>query len=483
MPSELKKKTAKGLAWGGLFSLFQQLLSFLLAIVIARRLSPSDYGMVGVLAVFTALATILQEGGLVFVLTNRKGISDIEYSTVFWFNVLVSSFSYVILFVTAPLISAYFGIDELISLSRFVFVGFFISSFGVVQSAVLYKEMRVRERGLATFIGTIIAGIVGIILAYNGFAYWGLATQTVVSTFATTLMLWYFSSFRPSLNIDFEFLKTVIPIGAKYILPNIASMVGTNIYSLILGKFYSVKDVGFYSQAVKFEEHGYSFTLGVIRNVSQPMLVQVKEDNGQFLNAFRKLVRLTALISIPLMLILALIAPELIVLMLTPKWYFSGVILRLLCIGGAFVGLTTLASYLFISVDKPTLYMWLGILCSVIKIVFALMASIGGVISLAFMCVMVDLLSFVIYYYYAYKCIGYTINMLCDDLVKLFCLTFFVILISYFSTSLIGNIICRLIVRLFVSSILLILLINYIKYDVFEEAKDIIIDKIKIYLK
>lgn len=479
MASELKQKTAKGLAWGGTFSFLQQLASLLFNIIIARKLMPSDYGMVGMLAIFTAIATVFQESGFVFVLTNRKGISKSEYSTIFWFNIIVSFCIYWLFFLGAPFLGAYYNNSEIVSLSRYVFLGFFISSYGIVQSAVLYKEMRVKERGLATILGVLVSGIVGIILAYNGFAYWGLATQGVVSVLVSTFLLWYFSPFRPLLKIDLSFIKEVLPSGIKYAMPNLVSVISGNVYSLILGKFYTVRDVGYYSQATKFEEAGYSVPMGMVRSVSQPMLVQVKDNKEQLLGAFRKMVRFTAMVSIPVMLGVSLIAPELLTIILTSKWFESGVILRILCCGGAFVGLSSLASYLFISVNKSSLYMWLGIFCSFAKIVFALVASYWGGISLAIMCVLLDIITFVIYFIYVRRIIGYSLNMMFKDLFLFIIATVTVLVVAFLVTIMIDNIYLLLIARVLISIVLFVLVMNFIKYDVFIEAEEIVIRRLK----
>jgi len=482
MSTDLKNKAAKGLVWGGFFTVLQQLVSLSFSIIIARRLMPSDYGMVGMLAIFTALATVLQESGFVFVLTNRKEVTKSEYSTVFWFNVIISFCIYTLFFLLAPLLGSFYNNIELVPLSRYVFLGFFISSFGVVQSAVLYKEMRVREKGMSTFIGSLSSGIIGVILAYNGFAYWGLATQGLVSTFVSTLILWYYSPFRPLFHINFSFLKAVLPTGIVFALSNMVSVISNNIYSLILGKLYTVQDVGFYSQATKFQEMGNNITLGMIRNVSQPMLVQVKDNKELLLNAFRKLVRFTALLSIPIMLGLGLVAPELVTIVLTSKWEFSGVLLRILCIGGSFAALSNLATYFFISLNKSSLYMWLGIINSITRIVLVYFASLWGVISLAYMCAAFEVLCFVFYYYIVNKNLNYSFRLLLKDIFPVLSSIVIALAIAFFVTTFINNIIVILVLRIIISVVLFILIMYFWKYDVYEEAKALVINKIKIIL-
>lgn len=479
MSSDLKNKTAKGLAWGGLFSMLHQLSSICLGLYIARLLSPSDYGMVGMLAIFSSLAIVIQESGFVFVLTNRAGINKIEYSTVFWFNISMSFIIYVVFFLAAPALGYYFKNSNIIPLSRYIFLGFFISSFGVIQSAVLFKEMKVKERGIASFVGGILAGVVGVILALNGFEYWGLATQSLVSTLVSTCILWYYSPFRPSFVVDFGLLREILPDGIRFAVPNFISVISGEIYSLILGRYYTVRDVGFYSQARKLETFGYSFTLGMIRNVSQPMLVQVANDKEQQLNAFRKLFRFTALLSLPIMLALGLIAPELVSVLLTPKWYYSGLLLRILCVGGAFVSLSTLATYYFISANKSSLYMWVGVINSIVTIVLAVISSFWGIVPLACTCAVLDVMAFVIYYVIVYRYLNYSFRMIAADLFPVMFSVIGVIIFVYIITLPIHTVFILLLARSVLTLILFIVVMNLWHYDVFEETKVKMLDRIK----
>lgn len=476
--SEIKNKTAKGLAWGGIISLLQQVLGLVFSITIARILSPSDYGMVGLLSIFTAMATVLQESGFVFVLTNRPSISKSEYSSVFWFNVSMSFAVYLILYASAPLLASYYGKEELVSLSRYVFLGFFISSFGIIQSAYLYRQMKVKEKGVAIIISILFSGIIGIILAKQGYAYWGLASQGLFSSLISTIILWLYSPFRPLLTLDSKFLKQLLPDGIKFALPNFVSVISANIYSVILGKLYTVVDVGFYSQGNKLNTYGYSTTLGMLRNVSQPMLIQVRNDREATLHAFRKLVRFTAFVSFPTMFSLALVAPELIEIVLTPKWLPSAYLLRILCAGGAFTALSTLFTYYIVSQNKSSLYMWLGVGHSLVSIVMAVIASFGGVVSLAYACSAFNVLGVVVYYLTTKKMLGYSLKMLASDIFPILSVAFAIIIGTYLLTSGIENIYYLILAKITIVCILFVFTMQLMHFDIYMEIKEIVKTKL-----
>ncbi len=251
-------------------SFMQQTLGLFFSIIIARRLAPSDFGMVGMLTIFIAVANCLQDGGFVWALTNRKNVSHLQYSSIFWINLMVSGTIYTILFFCSPKISYFFGHKELLWLSRYVFIGVIFSSLGVIQTAYLYKQLKVKERAVATILGIIISGLVGIILAYNGFSYWGIATQGILNIGVTTLVLWIYSPFRPVFSIDWKFIKEIIPEGIRFVIPNIFAIAGENIFSIILGRKFTVADVGNFTQATKWNSAGYSSILGMMRGVVQP---------------------------------------------------------------------------------------------------------------------------------------------------------------------------------------------------------------------
>lgn len=468
--SDLKNKTIKGLTWGGAVSIFQQLIALVFGILIARILSPSDYGLVGVLTIFVSLASLLTESGFIFVLANREGDNRREYSTTFWFNVLMSLTMYIFLFAFAPQIAAFFGREELVSLSRYVFAGFLISSFGVVQSAYLFKRLMVRESGIAQILSTIISGFIGLMMALSGFGYWGIATQGVVASITRTGILWYFSPFRPLLCFDRKFIRETMSDGIRYTVPNLFGNISENIYSVLLGKLYTVEDVGYYAEANKFNTYGSITISSMLRNVSQPMLVQIHNKNAK-LSAFRKLFRLTCMLAFPALFCLSFVAPEFIIVVLGEKWSGSIIIMRILCLGGPFGVLCTLFSYYVVSERRSNLYMWIGVSNSICLIIVALIASHGGALWLAAACTSLSVVFFCLYFILTRDMSGYSVKMLLCDIVPVFVV---IVMSIIFTKVLIYPISSSSLIVLFVKPLLVIVLfclfISFLHYDVFDET-------------
>ena len=198
----LKEKTAKGLLWGSINSGAQQVLNLVFGIFLARLLSPADYGMVGMLTIFTLIASTLQESGFISGLNRKKTITDADYNAVFWFNVLCSLTIYIILFFSAPLIAAWFRQPILVPLSRLSFLSFVISALNTSPRAWLFRNMRVRETAILSTVALIVSGITGITLAWNGFAYWGIAIQNLTFCTMLTIGSWWYADWHPTLHID-----------------------------------------------------------------------------------------------------------------------------------------------------------------------------------------------------------------------------------------------------------------------------------------
>ena len=287
----LKEKTAKGLFWGGLSNGVQQVLNLVFGLMLARILDASDYGMVGMLAIFSAIASTIQESGFTAALTNQKEIRHEDYNAVFWFSTLTGVLFYLILFFCAPLIAQFYDKPELIGLSRIVFLSFLFGGFGIASNAYMFKMLMVKEKAKIDIISLICSGTIGVILALNGFAYYGLAIQTTTYIGISSLLKLYFAPWKPTFQINFSPLKSMFGFGSKLILTNIFTQISNNVFSVVLGKFYTPQQLGFYSQGQKWMGMGHQLIGGMINGVAQPVLVQVMDDKERQVLVFRKMVR------------------------------------------------------------------------------------------------------------------------------------------------------------------------------------------------
>jgi O-antigen/teichoic acid export membrane protein len=414
--ASLKDKTAKGLLWGGLSNGMQQLLNLVFGIFLARLLSAADYGMVGMLSIFSLIAGALQESGFQAALVNLKEPAHRDYNAVFWFSTGVSACLYALLFACAPLIADFYHTPALTSLARYAFLSIFAASFNIVPSAYLARHLMVKQRTWAITVGMLVSGTVGVTMAYLGFAYWGIATQTLVYIVTVGVGYWYAIPWRPTRHIDLSPLRGMIGFSSKLLITNIFTHLNNNLLTLILGKCYTEREVGFFTQANKWNQMGHMTVTGMVNSVAQPVLAGLREERERQLRAFRKMLRFTAFVSFPAMFGLSLIAPELITIAITDKWLPSALIMRILCVGGAFIPLAGLYSNLLISLGKSNLHMACTIALGLLQV--GLMVSLYpyGMHTMIGWYVALNIAWLLVWHHFVQRQIGLTLWMAMRDL-------------------------------------------------------------------
>ncbi len=375
----LKEKTARGLFWSGLSGGVQKTLNLLFGIVLARLLTQSDYGMVGLLAIFSEVAGTLQEGGFINALNRRKEISDADYNSVFWFSTLTGLALYSLLFISAPLIASFYGIEELTALARYVFLGFLITSFGIASRAYVFRNMMVRESSVISVSALIISCGIGIAMAANGFSYWGIATQSIVYNLLSTGANIMIARWRPSLNIDFRPVREMFGFSSRLVITTLVNIAKANFFPIILGKLFTPYDVGNYTQANKWNFMGWSTIAGMCNSVGQPVFARTADDRTRQLRILRKLLRFTAFLAFPAMFGLGLVSHEMIVILLTERWAEAADLLRWLCIAGAFLPISNVQVNLLISCGRSDIYMWGSIALGVLMLPSMIIAASHGI--------------------------------------------------------------------------------------------------------
>ncbi|MDE6017911.1 MAG: lipopolysaccharide biosynthesis protein [Muribaculaceae bacterium] len=434
MGETLKDKTASGLIWGGLSSGVQQLLNLAIGIFLARMLTAAEYGMVGVLTIFSLIAGSLQESGFTSALTNLKQATDRDYNAVFWFNVLASSGIYAILYFCAPLIAGFYRQPALTPLSRYLFLSFVISSFGIAHSAYLFRNLMVKQRTVSVLIAQAISGAVGVTLVYFGYSYWGLATQTLVYCTVTMICFWCFSRWRPSFHIDFGPIKGMYGFSIKVLLTNIFQNINNNFFSVILGRYYNDATVGQYNQANKWCSMGHSMVNGMIIGVAQPVMARVAEDVERQKRVFRRLLRFSAFISFPVMLGLAIVAEPLITVAITDRWLESARIMQVLCVWGAFVPVQSVYTQMLLSRGMSRQYMVGIIMIGVVQVGVALAMMRRGLFAMFIAYVGVNICWLAYWQAYARRELHLSAAEAISDIVPLFFLTAVVMGVTWWTT-------------------------------------------------
>ena len=439
----LKEKTAKGLFWGGMNNGVQQLLGLVFGIILGRLLDPSDYGMTAMLAVFSVIANELQSSGFKTGLINLKSPTHDDYNAVFWFNILAGAAIYACLWMAAPLIADYYHQPKLIPLSRYVFLGFVFSSFGMAQSAYLTKQMQIKQIAQCGMTATLVSSLVSVTLAALGFGYWALATQYLLYIAVNTLLLWYFSPWRPSLftlhSSLFTPLKKIFPFSVRIMLSAIFTQLNNNIMNLLLGRYYGEANTGHYNQAYQWSSKCFLLVGNMLKQVDQTVLVGLHDERERQLAVLRKMMRFTAFISFPLLFGLGLVSHEFIVLAIGEKWAFSASLLPLLCLCGAFMPLSTLLTDSIISQHRSDIYLWNTLALGILQIVLMVSLWREGIYAMVIAYTLLNIGWMFVWHFFVSRLMHYRLLHFLKDILPFALVAATVMAITRWTTELIAD--------------------------------------------
>ena len=470
MAESLKEKTTRGLFWGAMNSGTTQLLNLIIGIFLGRLISPAEYGIVGVLTIFTLLAGNLQSSGFSQGLVNLKAPQASDYNSVFWFNILASFVIYTVLFFAAPLIAAYIHEPCLIELSRFVFLSFVISSFGIAHSAYMTKNMMNREIAIIGAIALVCSGAVAITLAFLGFSYWSLAWQQIIYIAVLNLGRYYFVPWRPSFHFTFEPVKRMFSFSVNVLITNIINTVSNNILTLLFGGLYPMKAVGDFSQANKWNTMGNSFVANAVGQVAQPVLASVNEERGREVRVFRKMMRFTACLSFPAMFGLAIVSREFILITIKEKWIDAIPLLQMLCIGGAFVPFYTMYQNVALSNGRSDIYMRCNVIQIILQLAIIAFCYRLGINAMIMFYTLFTIAWLLVWQYAAHRIIGIRLWEVIKDVVPTMFVAAGVMILTYFATAFISSLLLLLLARIVVATLLYIGVTKMLHMEILEEA-------------
>ena len=453
--STLKEKTAQGLLWGGLNSGIQQLVGLAFGIVLGRLLSPSDYGMMAMISIFSLVATALQDSGFRTALTNIEHPKHEDYNSVFWFNIIMASSLYVILFLAAPLIGEYYHTPRVVPLCRYAFLSIVIASFGTAQSAYLFKHLRAKQQAEAGALAVILSSLTGVGMAFAGMAYWSLATQGLVYVGINTLLQWHFSPWRPSIHgITFAPVRRMFRFSCKILATTIMTHVNNNVLNILLGHYFTPRDTGNYNQAYQWNTKCYSLVQSMVAQVAQPVLVSLNGEEDRQKDVFRKMMRFTAFITFPLLFGFGLVAKEFIVTAIGEKWLASAQLIQILCLSGATMPLSTLFSNMIISKGRSGTFFWCTFTLGLVQIATMIMIWPMGIRTMVIAYTLLNTSWLLVWLFFVRRLIGYGYWMFFCDVMPFALAAAGVMVVAYVATMPLSNLIALLISRFIIAVVL-----------------------------
>ena len=328
----LKGKVIAGALWSFAERVSAQAVGFIVSIVLARLLAPEDFGAIALILVFINVVNVFALGGFGNALIQKKNADNVDFSTVFWFNLLFSTFLYIVVYVCAPLISSFYEIDYLTPVIRVMGLRIIIASLDSVQRAFVSREMKFKKFFYATLIGTFFSAAFGISLAYLNFGVWALVAQCMSTAVINTLVLWFNVKWRPTFSFSINRLKALFSFGWKLLCSSLLSTVYVELTDLLIGKFYGTKDLAFFNQGKKFPQLIVAQINSSIDAVLFPAMSKHQDDIPKLKTDVRYSIKFSSFCLFPILLGMTAVAKDLVLLLLTEKWIDSVLFLQIACL-------------------------------------------------------------------------------------------------------------------------------------------------------
>lgn len=470
MSANLKDRTAKGLLWSAINNGATQVLNIVFGICLARLLTPDDYAVTGVLVIFSTIAANLQDSGFSQALINLQNPTKRDYDSVFWFNFLMSLTLYTVLFFCAPLIASYFQMPCLVEVSRVVFLGFVIAGLSISSGAYLRKNLMNKEIAILSLSALALSGVVGVSMALCEMTYWSLVGQQLTYISVITLGRFYFCRWLPSLHFSFGPVRKMMGFGMNMLITNVVNTISENLMTFIIGhNIKSKAAVGNFTQGNKWNLMASKMVSETVGQLAQAVLVEVTDDRERQLRVFRKMLRFSAFFAMPAMLGLSLVSNEFILATLGEKWADCVPMMRILCLGGAFLPFYTLYRNLAVSSGRGRLYLWLGVSQVLAQLGVVLYFSKQGIMPMIVAFVVFQVVWLGTWQVFARGYIGMRWRMLVADVAPYLLAAATTMAATWFATSFIVSVWLLLIVRVLVAALLYGLIMWLIHDDILNE--------------
>ena len=355
-------------------------ISFVGNMVLARMLSPDDFGCIGMLAIFISLSEAFIDGGFGSALIQKKDASQEDYSTIFYWNLLVAVALYIGLFFCSPAISRFYHMPVLSDVLRATSLVLIINGFSTIQTNILKKKLEFKLIAKINLIAMTIGVAVAIVLAYRGWGVWSLVVKNLLAAFICSILLWVLTTWRPSFVFSWKSFKSLFSFGAFLLISRLLNTLFENIQGLVIGRYYSAKDLGYYTQAKKLDQLPSGSISQIVTRVTFPVFSQIADEKERLRQAVRKNILCTSYLFFPLQILLIVISKDLIIFLFTDKWIESVPYFRILCIYSMLISLNAINSNLFIAMGKSRLYFWVQLIKKIIGIILLLVGIQFGVI-------------------------------------------------------------------------------------------------------
>lgn len=479
--SSLKEKTAKGLSWGFVDNLLGTGVTAVVSIILARLLSTAEFGLVGMIAIFISVASSLMDSGFSGALIRKQDAKDADFNTVFYTNLVLSLILYVILFFGAKWIAAFYNIAELTNLVRVMGLSVIVMAFTQVQKVIFIRKIDFKTQTFISLAASLISGVAGIWMAVKGCGVWSLVVQQLSRLIIVSILLWVFSSWKPSLSFSFSSFKEMFSFGSKLLVSSLISVIWTEIYSLVIGKCYSPSLVGQYTRAEKFKSMVTTNIAQVVQRVSYPVMSNIQNEKERQVRVYRKVVKTTVLLTFTLGFGLMACADSMIVTLIGEKWLPAAGFLRILIISGVFLPLLYSSVNIFNANGKSNITLSLEIVKTVMAVVPVVLGIYYSIDALLWGMAAVSVISYLIHIWCVSRVIDYSVKRQILDILPSLLLSLLMAACVYGIGCLFTNVYLKLAVQLITGFLVVLLCYEVIyKSEEYEDLKGEILKVLRI---
>ena len=429
MSENLKAKTAKGVGWGFADNILGLGITAAANIILARILSPADFGIIGMTAIFMTLSTSLVDSGFTGALTRKKDAVKADFDTVFYFNLAVSCLLYAVLFFCSPFIARFFREPILIPVIRILGISLIINAFGIVQKIILVRRIDFRTQAWISLVSSFAAAVAAVAMAFYGFGVWSLVVLQVGKLAVNTILLWSVSKWHPGLCFSRKSFRDMFSFGGRLLITSIISTIWSEMYSFIIGKMYSSSVLGQYSRADKVKNMVTSNVSSVMQKVSYPVLASIQNEGERQINVYRKVLKTTVLISFTAVFGVWAVAGPFILTVFGDQWLPAVGYLRIMCFSGLFLPLMMCSANVINADGRSDITLVLEILKTVMGLIPVVFGIIFSVEALLWSMVGVSFILFVVHAAYVSKVIHYSVGRQLADILPTLCVSIVMALI------------------------------------------------------
>lgn len=478
--NSLKKKTVRGIGWSFADSMFSQGVTFLVGLVLARILSPDEYGLIGIISIFIAIFNSIVDSGFSNAIIRKQNATKEDYNTMFILNLIVSVVSFLLLFLLAPCIAYFFKREELCDLCRVMSVVVIIQALSIVQNTAITKEIDFKKKAKASLISSLCSGVVGICMAFTGFGVWALVGQTISMQFINTICLWMFNRWCPNFSFSVISFREMWNFGWKLLVSRLLDTFWNEIYQVVIGKFYSAATLGLYTRSQQFGNIFSSNLTNVVKRVSFPVLSTLQDDKVILKNGYKKAIKLTMFVTFTLMLGMVGCAKPLIIVLIGEKWIDCVPFLQLVCLNMMLYPLHALNLNMLQVQGRSDLFLRLEIIKKIVAIGPIIIGIFFNIYWMLIGSIFVGLYSYYLNAYYSGSYLNYPIKEQILDILPSFVnasiMMGIIIVIGFIPLPFI----VLLFLQILIGAVFMIIINEAVQNEEYRETKRIIISVLRI---